>query len=60
MSVQMIDAKEGKEFTTTYIGRFLKEKFRREPKYRKRVPRRWISEGYVIEQEIEDGDGDCD
>lgn len=57
MSVQMVDALTNKEFVPTYTGRFLKDKFRREPKYKKRVPRRWLSEGLVIEQEIEDGNG---
>lgn len=54
MSVQMIDAMDGKEFAPTYKGRFLIEKFRKEPKYKKRVPRRWLTEEIVVEQEIED------
>lgn len=52
MSVQFIDALEGKEFVPTYTGRFLRDKFRQNPNLRKRVPRRWITKGYVTEQEI--------
>lgn len=52
MSVQFIDALEGKEFVPTYTGRFLKAKFHQNPNLRKRVPRRWITKGYVTEQEI--------
>lgn len=54
MSVQMIDAKEGKEFVPTYTGRFLVDKFRKEPKYKKRVPKRWLTEQLITEQEIKD------
>ena len=52
MSYQMKDAAEGKEFRPTYIGRHLKEKFEQYPRYKKRVPKRWITMGYVTEQEI--------
>lgn len=53
MSIQMIAAREGKEFVTTYAGRHLKEKLIKNPKYRKRVPKRWVTEGYVEEKEVE-------
>lgn len=52
MSVQFEDARKGKEFVPTYIGRFLKNKFRQNPSLHKKVPRRWITKGYVTEQEI--------
>ena len=58
MSVQFEDARKGKEFVPTYIGRFLKDKFRQNPGLHKRVPRRWISQGYVTEQEIENEQAD--
>lgn len=54
MSYQMKDAAEGKEFKPTYIGRHLKEKFEQYPRYKKRVPRRWITKGYVTEQDIKE------
>lgn len=54
MSVQFEDAKKGKEFVPTYRGRFLKDKFRKNPNYRKRIPRRWLTLGYVEEVEIKD------
>lgn len=50
----MIDASKGKEFVPTYMGRHLQEKFKKEPKYKKRIPRRWLSQGYVVEQEVKD------
>ena len=52
MGVQFEDAIKGKEFVPTYTGRFLRDKFRQNPNLRKRVPRRWITKGYVTEQEI--------
>lgn len=58
MSVQFIDAIKGKEFVPTYIGRFLKTKFKQNPNLKKRVPRRWITKGYVTEQEIENEQAD--
>lgn len=54
MGVQFEDAIKGKEFVPTYIGRFLKTKFNQNPNLKKRVPRRWITKGYVTEQEIKD------
>lgn len=56
MGVQFEDARKGKEFVPTYIGRFLKDKFRQNPNLRKKVPRRWITKGYVTEQEIKTDD----
>lgn len=52
MSVQFEDARKGKEFVPTYTGRFLRDKFRQNPSLCKKVPRRWITKGYVTEQEI--------
>jgi hypothetical protein len=46
---QFRDADPGKVFKPTYTGRHLMEKFEREPKYKKRCPKHWISEGYVEE-----------
>lgn len=54
MSYQMKDAAEGKEFRPTYIGRHLKEKFEQYPRYKKRVPKRWITMEYVEEVKIND------
>lgn len=56
MSYQMKDAAEGKEFRPTYIGRHLKEKFEQYPRYKKRVPKRWITEGYVTEENIKENE----
>lgn len=58
MSVQFIDALDGKEFVPTYTGRFLKAKFHQNPNLRKRVPRRWITKGYVIEEDIKNEQND--
>jgi hypothetical protein len=54
MSYQYKTASEGKVFKPTYMGRHLKEKFEREPKYKKRCPKHWISEGYVEEVKADD------
>jgi hypothetical protein len=51
---QFRDADPGKVFKPTYMGRHLVEKFEREPKYRKRCPKHWISEGYVEEVKADD------
>lgn len=54
MSFQIRHAEKGKEFKPTYSGRFLTEKFEKEPKYRKQCPKRWITEGYVTEENIKE------
>ena len=51
MSIQLIEASKGKEFVPTYTGRFLKERFEKDPKYKKRIPRRWLTMEYVEEKE---------
>ena len=58
MSVQFIDALEGKEFVPTYIGRFLKSKFHQNPSLKKRIPRRWLTLGYVTEEVIKNEQAD--
>ena len=60
MSYQMKDAAEGKEFRPTYIGRHLKEKFEQYPRYKKRVPKRWITMEYVEEVVINDNKRDIE
>lgn len=52
MGVQFIDALPGKEFVPTYPGRFLKSKFHQNPGLKKRIPRRWLTQGYVTEEVI--------
>lgn len=47
MSVQFEYAPEGKEFSPTYHGRNLKDRFRRDPKLKKRVPKHWLGQGFV-------------
>lgn len=57
MSIQYATAKEGKEFVPTYRGKKIgqiSDKFRRSDQYRKRVPKRWITEEYVMEVNIND------
>lgn len=57
MSYQFREAQKGKEFKPTYTGRHLKEKFEKEPKYRRRCPKHWITEGYVEEVKADDERG---
>jgi hypothetical protein len=54
MSYQYKTAVEGKIFKPTYTGRHLMEKFEKEPKYKKRCPKHWISVGYVKEVKADD------
>lgn len=51
---QFREAAPGKVFKPTYMGRHLVEKFEKEPKYKKRCPKHWISEGYVEEVKADD------
>ena len=57
MSIQYIFAPEGKEYRSTYIGRMyhLHDKIKADPRLKRRVPRRWLSNGWVVEV---DKDGD--
>lgn len=47
MSIQMTDAPKGKVFEPTYLGRKLRERFEKEEKLKKRVPKHWIGQGFV-------------
>ena len=57
MSMQYITAPEGKEYKTTYIGRqyHLDEKMRLDPRLKRRIPKRWLTNGWAMEV---DKDGD--
>ncbi len=47
MSIQMTDAPKGKKFEPTYLGRNLRDRFKKEPKLKHRVPKHWVGQGFV-------------
>lgn len=51
MSIQYIFAPDDKEYKSTFIGRkyHIDNKMKIDPRLKRRVPRRWISNGWVIE-----------
>ena len=56
MGVQYVWAREGKEFAPTKAGETIgrisykfKDTFCQSDQYKRCVPKRWVSEGYVIE-----------
>lgn len=51
MSIHYIYAPEGKEYRPTYTGRKYRidAKFKADPRLKKRIPRRWLSMGWVEE-----------
>ena len=60
MGIQYAEAPAGTEYQPTYKGRFLKERFQRDPELKRKVSKRWLSEGYVqlikTEEEITEHD----
>lgn len=50
MAIQFNYANKGWEFIPTYKGRHLQKKFKAHPEYTKRVPKRWLTEGWVEER----------
>ena len=51
MSIQYVLASDGKEYRSTYIGRkyHIDEKIKIDPRLRKRIPKRWLTNEWVIE-----------
>ena len=51
MSIQYVFAPEGKEYKSTYIGHkyHIDDKIKLDPRLKHRVPKRWISNQWVIE-----------
>lgn len=47
MGIQYAEAPEGTEYAPTYKGRFLKGRYEQEPQLKRKVSKRWLSEGYV-------------
>lgn len=53
MSTHYKEAREGKEFRPTYTGKIyhIDDKIIKDPRYKERVPSRWVYNGWVYEED---------
>lgn len=54
MAIQFDYANEGRIFVPTYKGRHLRKKFEEHPEYKTRIPKRWLTVGWVEERRQDD------
>ena len=56
MGIQYAEAPAGTEYAPTYKGRFLKARYEQDPGLKRKVSKRWLSEGYVELKKVEENE----